>query len=72
MVLFLSTAANGQLITVCDEMYHRILARFNIALDVVDATFAYLLMYLKSVIEPTESRWFYKSLRYEVNRSTTL
>ncbi|KAE9288970.1 hypothetical protein PR003_g25673 [Phytophthora rubi] len=55
----LSATEYGQLITLRDELYHHVLgfqdARFNIALDVVDATFASLLMHLEAVLEATES-----------------
>ncbi|POM61716.1 LOW QUALITY PROTEIN: hypothetical protein PHPALM_29234 [Phytophthora palmivora] len=51
----LSVIEFGQLLTLRDELYHHALgfqnARFNVAVDVVDATFASLLMHLEEVLE---------------------
>eukprot|EP00644_Phytophthora_capsici_P019617 jgi/Phyca11/133519/e_gw1.536.2.1 len=65
----------GQLVTLRDELYHHVLgfqdARFNVALDVVDCTFASLLMHLDEVrieIENTSSTSFPSRYMYELQR----
>ncbi|KAG2769653.1 hypothetical protein PC129_g24248 [Phytophthora cactorum] len=49
----------GQLVTLRDDLYRHVLgfqdARFNVSLDVVDATFASLLMHLETIRTATEN-----------------
>ncbi|POM78539.1 Hypothetical protein PHPALM_3920, partial [Phytophthora palmivora] len=71
----LSVIEFGQLLTLRDELYHHALgfqnARFNVAVDVVDATFASLLMHLEEVLEALASsgeRIGLQRYQYELER----
>ncbi|KAE9002978.1 hypothetical protein PR003_g19035 [Phytophthora rubi] len=74
----LSVAEFGQVITLRDELYQHVLgspeARYNVAVDVVDVTFASLLMHMRFVLDaahrtPSLSAVQLTSYEYHLHRS---
>ncbi|KAG3107954.1 hypothetical protein PI125_g12250 [Phytophthora idaei] len=68
----LSALEFGQLITLRDELYRHVLgfddARFNVAVEVVDATLASLLMHLEATLATTSSITTVSRYLYEIQR----
>ncbi|KAG2760103.1 hypothetical protein PC129_g5269 [Phytophthora cactorum] len=65
----------GQLVTLRDELFRHVLgppdARFNVAKDVVNITFAALLMHLESVLEASADGIANIRYRYELERDVS-